>query len=180
MVAQMRANSELRALCFDAELEATWTPAILTAEASASFDSQRVQVVGVRAVLVSRQFVDMNRIRVEGLLAAFPKLVGSGSQHTYVETENVRYVYQPLEGMYLLLITNKQSNILEDLETVRLLAKVIPEYVQQPVEEQAVVHAAFELLFAFDEVISLGHREEVTVAQVRHRERYKVHCSGRR
>ena len=44
------------------------------------------------------QFVEMTRIRIEGLLAAFPKLVGSGKQHTYVETENVRYVYQPLEA----------------------------------------------------------------------------------
>ena len=70
------------------------------------------------AVLVSRQYVEMNRIRVEGLLAAFPKLVGTGKQHTYVETENVRYVYQPMEGLYLLLITNKQSNILQDLETL--------------------------------------------------------------
>lgn len=49
------------------------------------------------AALVSRQFVDMSRIRIEGLLAAFPKLVGSGKQHTYVETENVRYLYQPVE-----------------------------------------------------------------------------------
>ena len=49
------------------------------------------------AALVSRQFVDMTRIRIEGLLAAFPKLVGNGKQHTYVETENVRYVYQPME-----------------------------------------------------------------------------------
>lgn len=47
--------------------------------------------------LVSRQFVDMTRIRMEGLLAAFPKLLGSGKQHTYIETENVRYVYQPME-----------------------------------------------------------------------------------
>ena len=66
-----------------------------------------------RAALVSRQYVQMTRVRVEGLLAAFPKLVGNGKQHTYVETENVRYVYQPLEcgTMYLLLVTTKGSNI---------------------------------------------------------------------
>jgi len=50
------------------------------------------------SALVSRQFVDsMSRLRVEGLLAAFPKLVSAGKQHTFVETENVRYLYQPLE-----------------------------------------------------------------------------------
>ncbi|KAL0454483.1 UNVERIFIED_CONTAM: Coatomer subunit delta [Sesamum latifolium] len=75
--------------------------------------------------LVSRQFVDMSRIRIEGYLAAFPKLVGTGKQHTYVETENVRYVYQPIESLYLLLVTNKQSNILEDLETLRLLSRLM-------------------------------------------------------
>ena len=29
-----------------------------------------------------------------------------------------------IQGLYLLLVTNKASNILEDLETLRLLAKV--------------------------------------------------------
>lgn len=67
----------------------------------------------------------MSRIRIEGLLAAFPKLVGTGKQHTYVETENVRYVYQPIEALYLLVVTNKQSNILEDLETLRMLSKLV-------------------------------------------------------
>ncbi|XP_057976655.1 coatomer subunit delta [Malania oleifera] len=116
--------------------------------------------------LVSRQFVDMSRIRIEGLLAAFPKLVGTGKQHTYVETENVRYVYQPIEALYLLVVTNKQSNILEDLETLRLLSKLVPEY-SPSLDEDGVCKAAFELIFAFDEVISLGHKENVTVAQVK-------------
>ncbi|CBI27189.3 unnamed protein product, partial [Vitis vinifera] len=117
-------------------------------------------------VLVSRQFVDMTRIRIEALLAAFPKLVGTGKQHTYVETENVRYVYQPIEALYLLLVTNKQSNILEDLETLRLLSKLVPEY-SVSLDEEGVCKTAFELIFAFDEVISLGHKENVTVAQVK-------------
>ncbi|CAK8543539.1 unnamed protein product [Lathyrus sativus] len=117
-------------------------------------------------VLVSRQFVDMSRIRIEGLLAAFPKLIGTGKQHTYIETENVRYVYQPIEALYLLLVTNKQSNILEDLDTLRLLSKLVPEY-SYSLDEEGICRHAFELIFAFDEVISLGHKENVTVAQVK-------------
>ncbi|KAG6711330.1 hypothetical protein I3842_05G047500 [Carya illinoinensis] len=117
-------------------------------------------------VLVSRQFVDMSRIRIEGLLAAFPKLVGTGKQHTYVETENVRYVFQPIEALYLLLVTNKQSNILEDLETLRLLSKLVPEY-SFSLDEEGICKTAFELIFAFDEVISIGQKENVTVAQVK-------------
>jgi hypothetical protein len=124
--------------------------------------------------LVSRQYVDMSRIRIEGLLAAFPKLVGSGKQHTYVETENVRYVYQPMELLYLLLVTNKNSNILEDLEILRLLAKVVPDYVEA-VDEAAVTTAAFDLLFAFDEVISMGHKENVTLQQVRQNTEMESH-----
>lgn len=70
----------------------------------------------------------MTRIRIEGLLAAFPKLLTSGkegSQHTFIETENVRYIYQPVESLYVLLITNKHSNIKEDLDTLHLTAKMV-------------------------------------------------------
>lgn len=75
-------------------------------------------ILSFRAALVTRQFVEVNRIRIEvikktlrffrwnfdvlisinflsrfqGMLAAFPKLMGTDSkqQHTFVETEAVR------------------------------------------------------------------------------------------
>eukprot|EP00742_Colponemidia_sp_Colp-10_P001255 GILJ01001352.1.p1 GENE.GILJ01001352.1~~GILJ01001352.1.p1 ORF type:complete len:543 (+),score=107.45 GILJ01001352.1:38-1666(+) len=117
--------------------------------------------------LVARQFVEMTRIRIEGLLSAFPKLIGSGKQHTYVETETVRYVYQPMESLFLLLITNKASNILEDLETLRLLSKVVQEWCQNVIDEDGVLKNAFDLVFAFDEVISMGYRESVSLPQIK-------------
>ncbi|GFS93762.1 coatomer subunit delta [Nephila pilipes] len=116
--------------------------------------------------IVSRQFVEMTRARIEGLLAAFPKLLSGGRQHTFVETESVRYVYQPMEKLYTLLITTKASNILEDLETLRLFTRVIPEYCKF-MDEQDIVNNSFNLIFAFDEIVALGYRENVNLAQIR-------------
>lgn len=118
--------------------------------------------------LVSRQFVEMNRLRVEGLLTAFPKLIGHAKQHTYVETDAVRYVYQPLENnLYLLLVTTKASNIVEDLGTLRLLAKVVPD-VAGGFQEHAINENAFELIFAFDEVLTAGgYKEDISLSAIR-------------
>uniref|UniRef100_A0A0K0ECE7 Coatomer subunit delta n=1 Tax=Strongyloides stercoralis TaxID=6248 RepID=A0A0K0ECE7_STRER len=121
--------------------------------------------------LVSRQFVtDISKSRMEGLLDAFPKLVGSNEnnqrQHTFVETDSVRYVYQPMDNVYMVLITTKASNILEDLEALRLFARVIPEYCNSN-EEKEIFDKAFDLIFAFDEIVALGYRENVNLAQIR-------------
>lgn len=116
--------------------------------------------------LVARQFVEMGRSRIEGLLAAFPRLLSSDRQCTFVETESVRYVYQPLDGLYVLLITTRESNILEDLETLKLFARVVPEYCRLLNEDDVCDHA-FQLITAFDEVVALGYRESVSLSQIR-------------
>ncbi|CAK0863642.1 unnamed protein product [Prorocentrum cordatum] len=74
-------------------------------------------IVTTGKTLLARQFVEMTRLRIEGLISAFQKLVDTGKDHTFIETETVRYVYQPIEAMQLVLVTNKSSNILE--ETLR-------------------------------------------------------------
>ena len=42
----------------------------------------------------------------------------------------------------------------------------VPEYALS-LDEEGISKNAFELIFAFDEVISLGHRENITVTQVK-------------
>ena len=119
-------------------------------------------------VLLARQFVEMTRMKVENHLTTFPKLIGTDRQHNTVETAEVRYVYQPIEALILVLTTSKLSNIVEDLETLRLFSKVIPEYCPGEIDEASVCKNAFELLFAFDELIAcgVGHRENLTLQQV--------------
>ncbi|KAF1634482.1 UNVERIFIED_CONTAM: putative coatomer subunit delta, partial [Eudyptes robustus] len=83
-------------------------------------------------LLLCRQFLsELTKARLQGLVDTFPKLVISEKnqkEHTYVETDSVRYVYQPMDKIYLALITTKTSNIMEDLDCLRLFARIIPEY----------------------------------------------------
>jgi len=122
-------------------------------------------------ILLARQYVPMSRLRIEGLLAAFPKLIESderstSKQHTFIETNEVRYIYQPMDALYLLLITNMQSNILEDLSTLRMIAKLVPEYCGGH-DEESVADNAFNLLYALDEVVTpMGYKESVTYKQI--------------
>lgn len=108
----------------------------------------------------------MTRARIESLLASFPKLIPTGTQHTSVETADVRYVYQPLEDLYILLITNKASNILQDIDTLHLFARVVSDMCRSA-DQREITRNAFALLSAFDEIVSLGYREQVNLMQVR-------------
>lgn len=108
----------------------------------------------------------MPRSRIEGLLSSFPRLIPANSQHTSVETADVRYVYQPLEDLYILLITNKASNILQDIDTLYLVTRVVSDHCRNA-DEKEISRNAYELLNAFDEVISLGYRENINLLQIR-------------
>lgn len=108
----------------------------------------------------------MQRSRVEALLASFPKLADSGTQHTTVEQDNVRFVYQPLDELYMVLITNRQSNILQDIDSLHLFAQVVTSTCKS-LDEREILRNAYELLSAFDEIVTLGYRENLTIAQIK-------------
>ena len=109
----------------------------------------------------------MSRARIDSLLASFPKVIPTNTQHTSVETTDVRYVYQPLEDLYIVLITNKASNILQDIETLHLFARVVSDMCRASTDQRDIQRNAFDILEAFDEIVSLGYRESVNLIQVR-------------
>lgn len=116
--------------------------------------------------ILARQFRQMQRSRVEALLASFPKLADTASQHTTVEQDNVRFVYQPLDELYMVLITNRQSNILQDISTLHLFAQVVGS-ICKSLDEREIARCSYELLSAFDEVVTLGYRENLTLSQIK-------------
>ncbi|PLN79014.1 coatomer subunit delta [Aspergillus taichungensis] len=120
---------------------------------------------GGKAVL-SRQFREIARSRIEALLASFPKLADAGTQHTTVEQDNVRFVYQPLDELYIVLITNRQSNILQDIDSLHLFAQVTTS-ICKSLDEREILRNAFDLLSAFDELVTLGYRENLSLSQIK-------------
>lgn len=116
--------------------------------------------------MLSRQFREIARSRIEALLASFPKLADSKTQHTTVEQDNVRYVYQPLDELYMVLITNRQSNILQDLDSLHLFAQVVTS-ICKTLDEREIIRNAFELLSAFDELVTFGYRENLSLGQIK-------------
>ncbi|EAS04835.1 adaptor complexes medium subunit family protein (macronuclear) [Tetrahymena thermophila SB210] len=117
-------------------------------------------------ILIARQYQNITKHQLEENMRNFPKLITPDQQHTFVETEYVRYVYLPLDNMYLVLLTKKNSNIIEDQETIRLLHKIVQDLCPSGVSEQNVLKRDFDILLCFDDVISFGFRESVSLSQV--------------
>lgn len=118
-------------------------------------------------VLLSRQFQAMNAEKVQTILSRLPRLATAGSQHTVAEAEGVRYVYEPVEELYLVLLTDIDSNIVQDLKTLRLLVQTLSFCLGGvPETERLVAEKAFDIIMAFDEVVAEGYSEDLTPNQV--------------
>jgi coatomer subunit delta len=67
----------------------------------------------------------------------------------------------------MVLITTKGSNILQDIDTLHLFAQVVTFICNNNLDEREVLRNAFELISAFDEIITMGYRETLTLPQIK-------------
>ena len=75
---------------------------------------------------------------------------------------NVREPFQLLHHP-----STKSSNIIEDIEVIRQMQQVVVSQCQtQSVDERTVNKKAFDLILCFDDIISNGYRESVTISQI--------------
>lgn len=116
--------------------------------------------------LLSRQFLEISGENLQEMLSGLSELRQNSSlQHTTIENSKFRYIYEPLEDLYVVLITDLGSNILQDIKTLRLLAQCIKSQVPE-IDERHIVEEAFSIIDAFDEVVSMGLSENLTLSQV--------------
>jgi hypothetical protein len=66
----------------------------------------------------------------------------------------------------MVLITNKQSNILQDIDSLHLFAQVVTSTCKS-LDEREILRNAYELISAFDELVTLGYRENLTISQIK-------------
>ncbi|OIR57507.1 MAG: coatomer subunit delta [Amphiamblys sp. WSBS2006] len=139
------------------------------------------------AILLSKQFFEMKRGRVEQLVYNFGSLVREGAQNTVLETDTVRYLYSPLEPqLYLTIATTLDSNVFEDNDTLAILGEMIHEqceektakkksglFVLGAVQEaqpatlaEKIRRATFEILFGMEEAVFGGIRTVTTASQL--------------
>lgn len=116
--------------------------------------------------LLSRQFRELTKERTMELLSNFQGLVSNiSSDHTFLEDEHVRYVYRPFDNYYIILITNRQSNIIQDLSTLNLFSSTVNSYLTS-YDELEIFDNSFEILSSFDEIVTMGYKENLSISQV--------------
>ena len=117
-------------------------------------------------IIFARQFLNINRMDLEEYIVQFSRGVDSCKEITHFESDNVRYIFIPIESLYLILITTKNSNIIEDTEILKLIYRLIQDLCDQ-INSESIVKNAFEIMLGIDDIVNLGYRNSVTLGQIK-------------
>ena len=86
-------------------------------------------------LMLARQFEGMTKSTVEDIYLSFPKLIKANQQHTYVQSDKYTFLYIPIDNIYLVTVSSKNSNIIEDQETIRTIYKLLCGICQEGITE---------------------------------------------
>lgn len=117
-------------------------------------------------VIFARQFVPMTRRELEEYVVQFSRGIDSCKDITHFESDKVRYLFIPIDTFFLILITSRTSNIIEDTEILKLIYRLVQD-VCGAVDYESITKNAFELMMGVDDIVCLGYRSGANIAQVK-------------
>jgi len=117
-------------------------------------------------IVFARQFFNISRMDLEEYIVQFSRGVDSCKEITHFESDKVRYIFIPIDTFYLILITTKNSNIIEDTEILKLIYRLILDLCGT-IDQETIVENAFEIMLGVDDIVSLGYRNAVNLGQIK-------------
>ncbi len=117
-------------------------------------------------IIFARQFVKMTRMELEEHIIHFSRNIDSCCDTTHLESDKARYLFIPIESYFLVLITTKSSNIIEDIEILKSLHRLTQDLCGE-INENSISLNAFELFMGVDDIVCMGYRNSVSISQVK-------------
>ena len=117
-------------------------------------------------IIFARQFFNISRMDLEEYIIQFSRGVDSCKEITHFESDKVRYLFIPIDTFYLILITTKNSNIIEDTEILKLIYRLIQDLCNS-INQESIIENAFEIMLGIDDIVSLGYRNSVNLGQIK-------------
>ena len=117
-------------------------------------------------IIFARQFFNITRMDLEEYIVQFSRGVDNCKEITHFESDKVRYIFIPIESLYLILIKTKNSNIIEDTEILKLIYRLIQDLCGT-IYPESIVKNAYEIMLGIDDIVSLGYRNSVTLGQIK-------------
>ena len=117
-------------------------------------------------IIFARQFFNISRMDLEEYIIQFSIGVDSCKEITHFESDKVRYIFIPIDTFYLILITTKNSNIIEDTEILKLIYRLIQDLCYS-INQESIIENAFEIMLGIDDIVSLGYRNSVNLGQIK-------------
>jgi hypothetical protein len=117
-------------------------------------------------IIFARQFTKMSRMELEEHVVYFTRNVETCKETSTFESQKTRYIFIPIENLYFILLTEKDSNLIEDLEILRLIYRLIQD-ICGTINDQNIVENAFGLILGVDDIVNMGYREATSIAQIK-------------
>jgi hypothetical protein len=117
-------------------------------------------------LLFARQFEPITRLELEEHVVHFSRNIDSCKDSTHLEFDRYRYLFIPVEELFLVLITTKQSNVIEDIEILKLIYRLLQDQCGA-ITPDNIRNKALSLTLGIDDIVSLGVRESINISQIK-------------